>query len=296
MEVVVSGPPGGQCGSGSADDRAPLMVFVHGWPDDGRVWAAQVAHFRKNYRCAVVTLPGFGPEARVMESGSERPSEHNFDELSKMLAQEIRDIQMDLEDRAILVLHDWGSVIGFTMEDMYPDLVAGIVAIDVGPPTLDHPRVKDVPAMLTIGLLYHYMLIWAYFLYKMGPHGLGERLGNAISRMIARRVGAPHPEQALAASNYTYYYFHRNFVAEFFGATARSARYTKKPSSPQTTPTLFIYGVQKPIMLHSLRWVQNLKASPDCHVIPVKAGHWIMHEVDPQELNRKISNFIDLNI
>ncbi|GBG28464.1 Epoxide hydrolase 1 [Hondaea fermentalgiana] len=279
MEVEVSGRADG-----------PLMVFVHGWPDDPHVWTGQTKHFRKTHRCATVSLPGFGHK-RLTD-----PAGYNFDQLARMLAQTVEGLQRGESDRAVLVLHDWGCVIGFTAQDLYPELFAGVIAFDVGPPTLDMPRFRDAPALFTIGMIYQYVLIWAYLLFRASPHGVGERIGNWLSRSVARRLGAPNPEQALAMSNYPYYYFHTNFLTELFGGAGRIARYGKKPSSPQTAPTLYIYGVQKSVMLHSARWVQTLKDSPDCHVIPVKCGHWIMCEVPAEEINRKMSNFIDLNI
>ena len=42
--------------AGPAD--GPLMVFVHGWPELGLVWRAQVDHFaRAGWRCVAPEVP-----------------------------------------------------------------------------------------------------------------------------------------------------------------------------------------------------------------------------------------------
>ncbi|WP_428390472.1 alpha/beta fold hydrolase [Lichenicoccus sp.] len=39
----------------------PLMVFIHGWPELGLVWRAQVAHFAAaGWRCAAPDMRGYG--------------------------------------------------------------------------------------------------------------------------------------------------------------------------------------------------------------------------------------------
>ena len=43
----------------SDSDSAQSIVMLHGWPDTWRLWDAQVAHLKAQYRCIRFTQPGF---------------------------------------------------------------------------------------------------------------------------------------------------------------------------------------------------------------------------------------------
>lgn len=49
------------------------LLFIHGYPDDGKMWDKQVESLKKDYRCIVLTLPGFG-------------NDHKYPSSSKMLS------------------------------------------------------------------------------------------------------------------------------------------------------------------------------------------------------------------
>ena len=56
----------------------PVVVFIHGWPDDASLWRKQVEELAEDYCCLLVTLPNFGAEA-VRAGG------FDFPELIEML-------------------------------------------------------------------------------------------------------------------------------------------------------------------------------------------------------------------
>lgn len=47
-----------------AADERPVLVFLHGFALDSRIWRRQIEAFHKDYRLLLVDLPGFGPQAR----------------------------------------------------------------------------------------------------------------------------------------------------------------------------------------------------------------------------------------
>ena len=44
----------------TGNNGKPTLVFVHGWPDDARLWRKQLAALAPGFRCVTVTLPNFG--------------------------------------------------------------------------------------------------------------------------------------------------------------------------------------------------------------------------------------------
>jgi pimeloyl-ACP methyl ester carboxylesterase len=90
--------------AGPAD--GPLMMFVHGWPEIGLMWRAQIEAFASlGWRCVAPDMRGYG--------GSSAPSGARAYAL-----QEIVNDMVELHDHlgarpAVWVGHDWGSpVIG----------------------------------------------------------------------------------------------------------------------------------------------------------------------------------------
>ena len=81
--------------AGAGHDKATL-VFVHGWPDDGRLWAPLCERFVAiGYRCVVVTLPAFPT--------SQHTSGCDFSELAERLHNTIVSTQTDRSEPVISI-------------------------------------------------------------------------------------------------------------------------------------------------------------------------------------------------
>ena len=78
------------------------LVFVHGWPDDSRVWAPMLGYapLAERYRCVTVDLPCFDGQAGW------DPETLGFERLAEMVAAVIR--EESAGNPITLVGHDWG--------------------------------------------------------------------------------------------------------------------------------------------------------------------------------------------
>jgi hypothetical protein len=47
---------------------------------------------------------------------------------------------------------------------------------------------------------------------------------------------------------------------------------------------LYVHGTRKPFGFHSPEWAQALAARPDCRVVPMRTGHWVMLD-QPEAFN-----------
>ena len=98
------------------------IVFLHGNPTSSYLWRNIVAHVRSVARCLAPDLVGMGRSGRA-PSGSYRFIDH-----AKYL-----DAWFDavgLEEKVILVGHDWGSALAFHWANRHRDRVAGIVYME----------------------------------------------------------------------------------------------------------------------------------------------------------------------
>lgn len=101
------------------------IVFLHGNPTSSYLWRNVIPHLSDGYRCVAPDLVGMGDSGKLPDSGenSYRFVEHRtyldglFDEL-------------DLGDNVTLVVHDWGSALGFDWANRNRDRVAGIAYME----------------------------------------------------------------------------------------------------------------------------------------------------------------------
>lgn len=97
---------------GPAD--GPLIIFIHGWPEIGLLWRAQVEHFAAaGWRCVAPDMRGYG--------GSSVPTHSGAYAVRELVAD-----MVELHDElggapAVWVGHDWGSPVVWGMATHYPD-------------------------------------------------------------------------------------------------------------------------------------------------------------------------------
>jgi haloalkane dehalogenase len=110
------------------------VVFLHGNPTSSYLWRDVVPHVSGQARCIVPDLIGHGDSDKLDQPGPDRYTfaEHR-DYLDGLLDQ------LDMCENVTLVVHDWGSALGFDWANRHRDRVAGIAYMEaiVRPVTWD---------------------------------------------------------------------------------------------------------------------------------------------------------------
>lgn len=101
------------------------VVFLHGNPTSSYLWRNVIPAVAEHARCIVPDLIGQGDSDKLDDTGpdSYRFVEHR-DYLDGLLDQ------IDLGDDVVLVIHDWGSALGFDWANRNRDRVAGIAFME----------------------------------------------------------------------------------------------------------------------------------------------------------------------
>ena len=102
--------------------RGKPVVFLHGNPTSSFLWRKVIPHVQGVGRCLAPDLVGMGQSGKA-PSGSYRFADH-----ARYLDAWFE--TMDLTDDVTLVVHDWGSALGFHWARRHPDRVAGIVYME----------------------------------------------------------------------------------------------------------------------------------------------------------------------
>ena len=97
------------------------IVFLHGNPTSSYLWRNIMPHVREHGRCIALDLIGMGDSDKLDDSGPDRYSfvEHRsyFDAALDALG---------VTENVTLVVHDWGSALGFDWANRHRDRVQGI--------------------------------------------------------------------------------------------------------------------------------------------------------------------------
>jgi len=97
------------------------IVFQHGNPTSSYLWRNIMPHVAGQGRCIAIDLIGMGDSEKLEDSGPERYTfvEHReyFDAALEALG---------VNDNVTLVIHDWGSALGFDWANRHRDQVKGI--------------------------------------------------------------------------------------------------------------------------------------------------------------------------
>ena len=107
------------------EGQGPSIVFQHGNPTSSYLWRNVMPHCRGLGRLVACDLIGMGDSEKLPGSG---PDRYSFAEHGRYLDALWE--RLDLGRNIVLVLHDWGSALGFHWANRHRDRVAGIVYME----------------------------------------------------------------------------------------------------------------------------------------------------------------------
>jgi haloalkane dehalogenase len=107
------------------EGQGDAIVFQHGNPSSSYLWRNVMPHLKGQGRLVACDLIGMGDSDKLSPSG---PDRYSYDEQQEFLFA-LWD-RLDLGDRVVLVVHDWGSALGFDWARQHPDRVQGIAYME----------------------------------------------------------------------------------------------------------------------------------------------------------------------
>ncbi len=241
------------------------LVMIHGWPDTQALWQNQVAFFKHDYRCVTFTLPAFDqPQAR--------PKVFSLEEIIETIHQVIDHVSPD--QPIILMTHDWGCIYGYQYVVRYPERVSRLIGIDVG-----DAYSKAFNAGLT---LKDKLVIAGYQLPLVAAFRVNGSVGDKLSKIVGKVLGAPAPSKSI----------HANMGYPYYAAwTKAKGGFKNMKPLDFTCPYLFVYGTQKPTMFHSEAWLIKIAKKPENQVSGFKTSHWVTID-NPNLFNQTVLSWL----
>jgi haloalkane dehalogenase len=101
------------------------IVFLHGNPTSSYLWRNVIPYLEGLGRCIAPDLIGMGDSEKLSESG---PGSYTFAEHRRYLDALLE--TLNVNSNIILVLHDWGSALGFDWANRHRTALKGIVYME----------------------------------------------------------------------------------------------------------------------------------------------------------------------
>ena len=101
------------------------IVFLHGNPTSSYLWRDVMPEVAKLGRCIAPDLVGMGDSHKIRPSG---PASYRFVEHRTYLDALLEILGVD--DNVVLVIHDWGSALGFDWANRHRSAVKGIAYME----------------------------------------------------------------------------------------------------------------------------------------------------------------------
>ncbi len=101
------------------------IVLLHGNPTSSYLWRNIIPHLEGLGRCIAPDLIGMGDSAKLEPSGPER---YRFAEHRKYLDALLE--ELGVRENVTLVVHDWGSALGFDWANRHREAVKGLAYME----------------------------------------------------------------------------------------------------------------------------------------------------------------------
>lgn len=260
----------------SGPEDAPLILFLHGYPEFWHAWRHQLEDLGDAFHCVAPDLPGYNLSSRPADVARYR---------TKRLIEDVVAFagQFSRRRKFTLVAHDWGGALAWAFAIRHPELLERLIIINAVHPGAFQREIARNPEQAAASQYIHeiraegsearyaandYALLWKSLekTAEAGHLSAEDRAAfvkawsqpGALTGMFnwyrAMRMDPPKPGAQVQA--------------ELYGDESLMVR----------VPTRVIWGMQDTALLPGCvegleRWVPNL----DVRRVP-EGSHWIVYE------------------
>jgi pimeloyl-ACP methyl ester carboxylesterase len=261
---------------------APVLVFLHGFPEAAFVWDELLEHFADRFRCIAPNLRGFGPSSSPAEPEAYRVK-HLMGDIESLIGQ--------LAGGPIeaLVAHDWGGAVAWTLAALRPHLFKKLVIVNSPHPATFLRELQHSPAQQAASSYMNFLCrpdaeqllgandfarMWPMFT-NMGAADPGRKGGGWLTEPVRDQYREVWNAGLTGGCNY-----YR--ASPLRPPTANDSSVMKIEFAPEfvtvKVPTLVIWAEDDTALPVAL--INGLQAFvPTMRLVRVPgATHWIVHE------------------
>jgi pimeloyl-ACP methyl ester carboxylesterase len=261
FETIIEGPQDG-----------PVIVLLHGFPELNISWRHQIPELAAaGYRVVAPNQRGY--------AGSVRDGSYATADLA---ADVVAILDAVGAEHAIVVGHDWGGAVAWTVAQLHPERVTALVAMNCPPPRVLVEHLVRSPSQLRKSwyiFFFQLPVLPERFVSRSMPGML--RGGSHVREVWNRETLTPYGQAFATQSDV------RGPINWYRGAFRGALRGALRPSAgrlqPISVPVLVIWGVHDAFLGQELVSPEALRgtlAFPNqATVVPIgSAGHFVQNE------------------
>lgn len=297
----------------------PLVLLCHGWPESWYSWRHQIpALAAAGFRVIVPDLRGYGD--------TEAPASIEEYDILHLASDLVGLVHAVGEDKAILVGHDWGSIIAGPTALLRPDIFHAVAHLSV--PFLPRRAVRPLVRFFNLTREKHF-----YQDYFQQPGRVERELEEDVRRSLLGVLYSASGDCRRSDASFTFASFPKNTRMvdnlaipekmpawltdadiDFFAAQFRKSGFRGPinfyrnfdrnwlltpflDKAKLRQPSIFIAGSLDGVLLMAAEEVKSMEENvPNLsgkHIID-GAGHWIQQE-RPEEVNKLLVDFAEAN-
>jgi pimeloyl-ACP methyl ester carboxylesterase len=261
FETIIEGPQDG-----------PVIVLLHGFPELNISWRHQIPELAAaGYRVVAPNQRGY--------AGSVRDGSYATADLA---ADIIAILDAVGSEHAIVVGHDWGGAVAWTVAQLHPERVTALVAMNCPPPRVLIEHLMRSPSQLRKSwyiFFFQLPVLPERFVSRSMPGML--RGGSHVRDVWNRETLTPYGQAFATESDV------RGPINWYRGAFRGALRGALRPSAghlqPISVPVLIIWGVHDAFLGQELVSPEALRGTlafpNEATFVPIgSAGHFVQNE------------------
>jgi pimeloyl-ACP methyl ester carboxylesterase len=263
---------------------APVLLFLHGFPEAAFVWDELLEHFGARYRCVAPNLRGF-----EQSSSPKEPEAYRVKHLMADLEALIGQVSPGGAPLEALVAHDWGGAVAWSFAVQRPQLLKRLVIVNSPHPATFLRELKSNPVQQAASAYMNFLCrpdaeallaaddfrrMWPMFT-NMGAADPARKGGGWLTPQVREQYRAVWSAGLTGGCNY-----YR--ASPLRPPTSPDDAIMKLEFAPEfvtvKVPTLVIWAEEDSALPPSL--IDGLEAYiPTLRLVRVPgATHWIVHE------------------
>src|SRR5262250_2562476 len=267
--------------------EGPLVLLLHGFPQFWWTWRSQLPSLSAaGFRAVAADLRGYG--------GSDKPPRgYDLITAASDAAGMVRALG---EANAVVVGHDWGGLVAWTMAAYYPKVVRRLAVVSVAHPL--RMRAEMFAGPLRRGWRNGSTL--GFQLPVLPESRLARRHAEQVGRMLRAWSGPGWPDQetegryraamAIPLVAHSALEYHRWFVRSWLRTDG--IRYAHRMRTPIGVPTLHLHGAMDPcVPTRSAQASARYVDGPYRWRLIEGAGHFLPEE-QPDKFDSALHNWL----
>jgi len=256
-----------------------LVILLHGFPEFWYGWKNQIPVLSKKYRVVAPDMRGYN-----LSDKPKNVSDYQIQILAKDIAELVKALG---EEKAIIVGHDWGAAVAWTVASLFPEVVKKVAILNV-------PHPNEMSRAFKEFNFSQWKKSWYIFFFQLPflPEkivGTENFFRDAFKSMLKRRDAISKEDLQKYVEAYAQPGAVKSAVAYYRAAFRGFLSAVKMPKVK--APLLMLWGEHDTALGKELTYRTKDYCDNTCEILyDSTSGHFVQHD-NPDWVNEKLLNF-----